>query len=411
MGVADYLVGRRVYNGGTNAPTRGTVDPMGYIDRELNMAGSRSGLASAALRRMSSAAAPTGTSSSPSQVQTQSLVGTSGPTTSTGGIPGQVGSIPPSVLRVNQVGRLQVPDLDAIARNFEAPFDPEKEDALIDLQGQRNRFNSDMTQAGQGLEREYTIKRRGAEIEQPYNVRHLIDDYSGRGLVHSSGYTTDFGQMQQQYADMLRQLDEDRAFGQTDLIRQQGLFNDDYTNKLTGIQAAAARKAAAALAQKQQDDIDAAAAANADVLEQRGNIPTLGSGVGTKSPYVAPEGYTDATVAGGAPQISGPGGSFYVGPSRPWSPGQPAGFPAPSVTPTTFPMGQPSAPMASVPVASNPPAPSTAPAMNPSTLRWEGPIYARSRATLAAGGRVTRGNGYVYQMSGPNGTGVPIRVA
>lgn len=58
MSEAAYSVGNRVYNGGSNAPTRGTVDPMGYIDREMNKPGStgpsdsRSGLAAAALRRL-----------------------------------------------------------------------------------------------------------------------------------------------------------------------------------------------------------------------------------------------------------------------------------------------------------------------------------------------------------------------
>lgn len=59
MSVQDYSVGRRVYNGASNAPTRGTVDPSGYIDRELNKPSqSRSGLAAAALRRVNGGQAP-----------------------------------------------------------------------------------------------------------------------------------------------------------------------------------------------------------------------------------------------------------------------------------------------------------------------------------------------------------------
>lgn len=49
--VASYSVGKRVYNGGTDAPTRGTVDPLGYITRELTSQ-SRSGLAQAALAKL-----------------------------------------------------------------------------------------------------------------------------------------------------------------------------------------------------------------------------------------------------------------------------------------------------------------------------------------------------------------------
>src|SRR5690349_9290519 len=64
MNPADYLVGRPVYRAASNAPTRGTVDPMGYIDRQLNsrsfaspvggdgFSDKRSGLAQAALQRL-----------------------------------------------------------------------------------------------------------------------------------------------------------------------------------------------------------------------------------------------------------------------------------------------------------------------------------------------------------------------
>lgn len=55
-----YLVGSPIYRGASNAPTRGTVDPMGYINRGLGMSpvggdglsDKRSGLAHAALNRL-----------------------------------------------------------------------------------------------------------------------------------------------------------------------------------------------------------------------------------------------------------------------------------------------------------------------------------------------------------------------
>lgn len=60
MSAADYLVGSRVYRAASNAPTRGTVDPMGYINRSLGMSpvggdgmsDKRSGLAQAAMDRL-----------------------------------------------------------------------------------------------------------------------------------------------------------------------------------------------------------------------------------------------------------------------------------------------------------------------------------------------------------------------
>lgn len=55
-----YQVGRPIYRASSNAPTRGTVNPMGYIDRNLGMSpvgrdgmsDKRSGLAAAALQRL-----------------------------------------------------------------------------------------------------------------------------------------------------------------------------------------------------------------------------------------------------------------------------------------------------------------------------------------------------------------------
>lgn len=61
MNPAAYLVGRRVYRGASNAPTRGPVDPMGYIERSLTspvgrdgLSDRRTGLAQAALSRLRS---------------------------------------------------------------------------------------------------------------------------------------------------------------------------------------------------------------------------------------------------------------------------------------------------------------------------------------------------------------------
>lgn len=48
-----YLGGDTVYGSGRSSPTSGTVDPMGYIERELNKPSqTRSGLAQAALSRL-----------------------------------------------------------------------------------------------------------------------------------------------------------------------------------------------------------------------------------------------------------------------------------------------------------------------------------------------------------------------
>ena len=51
-----YGRGQPVYSNGSYAPTKGTVDPQGYIDRSLNKPSqSRSGLAAAALSKLKGA--------------------------------------------------------------------------------------------------------------------------------------------------------------------------------------------------------------------------------------------------------------------------------------------------------------------------------------------------------------------
>lgn len=60
MSLGRFMRGAPIYRGASNAPTRGTVDPMGYVNRSLGMSpvgadglsDKRSGLAQAALNRL-----------------------------------------------------------------------------------------------------------------------------------------------------------------------------------------------------------------------------------------------------------------------------------------------------------------------------------------------------------------------
>lgn len=60
MSLGRFMVGAPIYRAASNAPTRGTVDPMGYVNRSLGMSpvgadglsDKRSGLAQAALNRL-----------------------------------------------------------------------------------------------------------------------------------------------------------------------------------------------------------------------------------------------------------------------------------------------------------------------------------------------------------------------
>lgn len=419
MSTSSYSVGNRVYRGGSSAPTVGTVDPMGYIERELNkVADSRSGLAAAALRRQSTpslataASAPAGATEDPGAYG-QTATSVSGPTggVGAGGPVAQVAG--PRVLHVSDIGRLQAPDLQGIKDNFVAPFDPEADDALTQLQVQKNNFEGSFTRGQQDLEREYTLRQRQAEDEQPYNQRNLIDDFSGRGLVHSSGYTQEVGNMQQQYANMLARLAQDKTFGEQDLLRQRGEFDDNYAMQMSSVQKAAARRAADALAQAQKDALAVQQSASQElgpVLDQYyGNAQAQGD------TYAPPGSSVAVTPTGDIARALGdvPGASASYGPGTIRN--------APIVDDYSVPAPAPVAPgfqqggVSSLPSEQyQAPLPqASAPAPAQQQLRdpqWVGPIDDASRKTLAAGGTVTRGNGYVYKMSGPNGTGVPIRI-
>lgn len=108
------------------------------------------------------------------------------------------------------------------------------------------------------------------------------------------------------------------------------------------------------------------------------------------SPLTIPAGTPAPTI------ITAPAGSLPITPTVPVTP--PAGGSTVTAPPGAF---TPSAPA---------PTPKPTAVVMHDQLRWVGTIDTASRAKLAAGQEVTRGNGYVYAMSGPNGTGVPVRV-
>ena len=256
MAASSYLVGNRVYKGASNAPTRGTVDPMGYVERSLNNPSQkRSGLAAAALRRLQPGQ-QSNTSQNLDPQQANPLQGYSGaarsvqvrnPSTATGaGAAVQTPTPNPQAgpLAVTNTGKLkpQLPSASTGATGL--PFDPTAADAQVQLQAQKNRFESDAAAEEQRIQREYMMQRRGVEEEMPNAQRELLERYAGRGLAYSSGYAYDQGDQQGQYARLLSQLESGQTDGLADLLRQRGLFNDDWSSRLQAVQAAAARRLA-----------------------------------------------------------------------------------------------------------------------------------------------------------------------
>lgn len=249
ISASSYSVGNRVYRGGSSAPTQGTVDPSGYIDRELNNVASqqRSGLAQAALRRLKGPGASierAKQSAGQSPYAARSV--RTGPA-----LPnkGGVGSAPPvatPALQMSSIGKLGVPDVAASASQGATglPFDPEAADAQQQLLSRKNRFEQMVNDAQYGLERDYTTRKRTVEDEIPDSKRQLLESYAGRGLAYSSGYTHDYGDLSSQYANLLAELEQGKTEGLANLLRQRGMFSEEYATQLQNIQAAAARRLA-----------------------------------------------------------------------------------------------------------------------------------------------------------------------
>lgn len=178
------------------------------------------------------------------------------------------------------------------------PFDADAADAQAQLQAQKNRFESDAVSEQERINREHVNLSRQVQEQKPVAQRNLLENYAGRGLAYSSGYAYDQTDQESQFAKMLAELDQGKTAGMADLLRQRGLFNDEWSQRLQAIQAAAARRLA----------------------EQAGDLG-LGGGAGGGTGGGAPG-------AGGAPV--GGGGDYgmeggYAN-QQPPAPQQPAGY-------------------------------------------------------------------------------------
>lgn len=424
ISASSYAVGNRLYKGATSAPTRGRVDPTGYIDRELNNVASRSGIAASALRRMGSPAQTQQAqpSSGPTQAAPSSMTGQSGQIKSLGGgLGGNQGfgasqSGLGGSLRVSPVGKLTPPKLKSTT---DLPFDPEKADAENELRGQKDQFAYQANQARNNLERDYTTGKRQVSEEQPNNQRRLLENYAGRGMAYSSGYAYDQGELGRTYANQLGQLEEGRTGGLADLLQQEGLFNNQYGQRMSAIQQAAARRAAEQAAEIELENKAMQEQYERDQAAERARLfppdaPLSPEQIATNSNYVPPAG----EVPNFGPYDPNSTGTLMPGIAPGMRP-RPGG----GVTPSFTPSAPPPPPIATIEPApySPPPTAPTAPppppvqqqqpmdlASRPGGTRTMSSFDAKSRQVLSNGGTIVGGNGYTYKYD-PN-TGQTVRV-
>lgn len=124
------------------------------------------------------------------------------------------------------------------------PYQPEAGDAMLQLLQQKNRFESDMVSEQERINRGYMTSTRDLQEQVPDAQRNLLENYAGRGMAYSSGYAHDQTKQQGQFANMFSELDQNKTQALSEILRQRGLFNDQYALTLQQIQAAAARRLA-----------------------------------------------------------------------------------------------------------------------------------------------------------------------
>jgi hypothetical protein len=219
-----YLTGARVYNGGMNNPHSGTLDPSGYINREMKKRQSsrRSGLAETALRLQ--------------QHRMQNVDARPTATTPVHRISTATHTIQPSATGQYQaIPQTQL--VDPNASNNVLPFDAQSAAQQILLQKQNDDFLNNLTQQRQQLASDITTKERNVDIEAPGHFRNVLNNFASRGMANSSGYGYQYGvtanDIANQKADLERQLQE----GLAQYDYQQQNQADDYQLALAQLQA------------------------------------------------------------------------------------------------------------------------------------------------------------------------------
>lgn len=252
MSQAAFAAGRKVYGSGSYAPTRGTVDPSGYVERSMQQ--NRSGLASAAMRRLQGGL--------PGQGQGQPLMGAGGP-------PGQAMRAPTGQAPVqsNAYGKLSLASMSDVkpfqqAQQFTAAgFDPQGSQDLLEAKRQRDLIMNQLVEQGQGINRDYSIQSRDLQSAQPTAFRNLINRFSGRGMAFSSGYGDQVGETNNQFQNLAADMSGKYTAGVNSINSARNSAEEGYTSQAAAIQAAITRRLAEQAAEQAAEEAALAAQA------------------------------------------------------------------------------------------------------------------------------------------------------
>lgn len=261
MSIASYSAGKKVYNGGSNAATRGTVDPMGYINRELNKVAApiKTSAQLETERKMREYAKLKNGGKTPQQMATEAKMRAQGPSQSRSGLastalnrlpsrtttgpgmptPAPVGS-PVSFSPTGQIIPTYRPPTPVQSLPYDAGFNDDSQSLLENLTQNQN----NLTKQKSDLEREYTVDRSTVEKQLPDMLRNVLNSFSGRGLAFSSAYGNKVGETQNEVANTISQIESNRARSNSDIEGMQANLQSGYQTALSKAQQAAARRSA-----------------------------------------------------------------------------------------------------------------------------------------------------------------------
>lgn len=251
MSVERYLAGNKVYRSGSHAPTVGTVDPTGYIERELRKrmfdqqaSQTRSGLAATALRRIQQP--------SYSAPRTQPMASAGIPTNAA--LQAKIAAVKAQHLaelqqqKLSQAARPKVSPVGKItssqAKPTALPWDMNAMTEKINAGDVLGQLRNQLMAARQDAQKNYTSTLNDLNQQQPAAERGLLNQFGGRGLAFSSGYGMGVGDLQNKFAGARSGAQQQL----TDLLNsyqnQETQGSSTYNKKLAAIQQALAQRLA-----------------------------------------------------------------------------------------------------------------------------------------------------------------------
>ena len=276
MAINRYAAGNKVYNGGSSAATRGTVDPQGYVERSLRQRNSqrRSGHAAAAMRRLDRNRVSPGErrrlkrrkvltrkiqntkpgqrrmnlrerraevrlrDMQPGQAKRQLRRKEQRLENRTdgrpGNNPGSDGSRPRGGGRNSMPGIRNTPQYPVVKISpngqLNLPWNLQTNMGAVQAQGQFNQGLLNLQGQRQNYVTDWTREMRDAELDNDRQFDNTRNDFAARGLVQSSPYGQAVGQNQTAWNNYQSDMETDKANFMSQLAQNrlgiENQFND-----------------------------------------------------------------------------------------------------------------------------------------------------------------------------------------